>query len=259
MNPKRKRESSLFEAYKASKKHGRYTVMVIPQEVGKETRQYRMKAKTVWTFLVTMALLLVLLVGFGVYGLRNLAEESAILLKTQKEIAEVKADNEELVQANQELTNKVAILSDTVNQKVEEEAAVEAQEAEKTLPKGFPLSGTATVTEANANEAAGEGAIYIPMVIFEASAGTNVIAAGSGIVSYVGPDDTDYGNMIKIDHGNGYISIYRNAAEPKVDLNDEVARGTLLFEMDENTTKLGYEILKDDQFVEPLTLLEIAG
>ncbi len=259
MNPKRKKESSLFEAYKASKKHGRYTVMIIPQEVGKETRQYRVKAKTVWSILVTMALVLVLLVGFGVYGLRNLAEESAILITTQKEIAQVKKDNEELIQVNQELTNKVAILSDTVNQKVEEEAAVEAQEAEKTLPKGFPLSGTATVTEANANEAAGEGAIVIPMVIFEAAAGANVIAAGSGVVSYVGPDDTDYGNMIKIDHGNGYTSIYRNAAEPKVELNDEVTRGTLLFEMNENTTKLGYEIIKDGQFVEPLTLLEIAG
>ena len=187
MNPNRKKESSLFEAYKSSKKHGRYTVMIIPQEVGKETRQYRVKARTVWSMLIVMALILVLLAGFGVYGLRNLAEESAILITTQKEIASVKKDNEELIKANQELTNKVAILSDTVNQKVEEEAAIEAQEAEKTIPKGFPLSGTATVTEANANEAAGEGAIYIPMVIFEASAGTNVIAAGSGVGQFCRP------------------------------------------------------------------------
>lgn len=259
MKAKKNNKSSLFEIHKKQRMHGRYTVMIVPEEIGKEMKRYHIRAKAVWSFFCVVALIFVLLVGFGVYGLRNLAEESTILLKTQAEMLKIKKQNEELILTNEELNNKVTILSDTINQKVEEEATVEAKEAEKSIPKGFPLSGTATVQEANANEAAGEGAIVIPMVIFEASAGTNVIAAGSGTVIYVGPDDTDYGNMIKIDHGNGYTSIYRNAAEAKVAQGDEVSRGTLLFEMDENTTKLGYEIIKDDQFVEPLTLLEIAG
>ena len=259
MQRKKDKVGTLFLNHKKTRNQGRFTLMLVPEGTKRETRRIRIQSRTIWTLLSFGALILVLLTGFGVYGLRNIAEESAILIKTQSAMNAMKQENEELILANEELNNKVTILSDTINQKVEEEAVVKAEQEEQSIPKGFPLSGTATVTEANANEAAGEGAIVIPMVIFEAAAGTNVIAAGDGTVVYSGVDDTDYGNMIKIDHGNGYLSVYRNAADAKVEEGDQVKRGTLLFEMNENTTKLGYEILKDDQFIEPLTMLEIAG
>ena len=244
-----------FSMQKKTKKKKRYTFMIVTSGTNDDVRQLQMPRWTLHTIIGVIILVLVL----GTYGVANILGCINISSESSGEVQKLTTQNQELAKQNEELNNKVTILSDTVNQKVEEEAKKAEETAEKSKPTGFPLSGTATMTEANANEAAGEGALEIPMVIFEAGAGTNVISAGDGIVSYVGPDDTDYGNMIKIDHGNGYVSIYRNAAPARVSEKDEIPRGTVLFQMDETSTKLGYEIMANDQFINPLTLLEIAG
>ncbi len=244
-----------FSMQKKTKKKKRYTFMVITSGTNDGVRQLQMPSWALRT--ITGFLLLVLVLSS--YSIANIFGKVNVSSKTTEEILNLTTKNLELTKLNEELNNKVSILSDTVNQKVEAEAKKAEEMAEKSKPTGFPLSGTATMTEANANEAAGEGALDIPMVIFQAGAGTNVISAGDGIVSYVGPDDTDFGNMIKIDHGNGYVSIYRNAAPARVSEKDEIPRGTVLYQMDETSTKLGYEIMVNDQFINPLTLLEIAG
>lgn len=244
-----------FSMQKKTKKKKRYTFMIVTSGTNDDVRQVQMPR---W-ILHTIVSVIILVLALGAYGVANIFGCVNISSGSNEEVQKLTTQNQELVRQNEELNNKVTILSDTVNQKVEEEAQKAEETAEKSRPTGFPLSGTATMTEANANEAAGEGALEIPMVIFEAGAGTNVISSGDGVVSYVGPDDTDYGNMIKIDHGNGYISIYRNAAPPRVSEKDEIPKGTVLFQMDETSTRLGYEIMANDQFINPLTLLEIAG
>ncbi|MDD3205863.1 MAG: M23 family metallopeptidase [Lachnospiraceae bacterium] len=240
---------------KKTKKKKRYTFMLVTSGTGDAVRQIQMPSWTVKTIIGVIVMVLVICS----YGIANVIGGVTVFNGTSKEVEELTNQNLELTQQKEELTNKVAILSDTVNQKVEEETAKAAETAERCKPTGFPLSGTAGMTEANANEAAGAGATYIPMVIFDAAAGTNVITAGDGTVAYVGPDDTDYGNMIKIDHGNGYVSVYRNAAAARVSEGDEIPRGTVIFQMDETSTRLGYEIISNDEFIDPLSLLEIAG
>ncbi|MDD2971428.1 MAG: M23 family metallopeptidase [Lachnospiraceae bacterium] len=232
-----------------------YTFMILTNGSEEKTRKIRISSKSL--DLVIAVFLVVLAVA--TYGLTHAPGAVTASSGSSQEIVKLTNENLELTQQNTELTNKVAILSDTINQKIEEENAKKQENAEKCMPTGFPLSGTASMTEANANEAAGPGAPKVPMVIFDSSAGTNVITTGDGTVSYVGVDDTDYGNMIKVDHGNGYISVYRNVATPRVSEGDEIPRGTVLFQMDETSTRLGYEIIKEDQAVDPLTLLEIAG
>lgn len=244
-----------FSMQKKTKRKKRYTFMIVTSGTSDSVKQLHMPRWALHTIVGVIILVFVL----GTYGVANIAGGVNDSSKASEEVQKLTEKNLELAQKNEELNNKVTILSDTVNQKVEEEEEKAEETAEKSKPTGFPLSGTATMNEANANEAAGEGALNIPMVIFEAGAGTNVISAGDGTVSYVGPDDTDYGNMIKIDHGNGYVSIYRNAAPARVSENDEIPRGTVLFQMDETSMKLGYEIMANDQFINPLTLLEIAG
>lgn len=244
---------------KKTKKKKRYTMMLISNRTNDAVKQYHMSAKGFGIGISIVVVLLAVMIGVGVFSIRQLASGVGMSVNLESEMADLATKNSELTLQNEELNNKVTILSDTVNQKVEVEAAKAAEDAQKSEPSGFPLSGTATMTEANANEGAGEGAVAIPMIIFEAAAGTKVIASGNGTVSYAGLDDTDYGNMIKIDHGNGYISVYRNAAEAKVSEGDEITRGTLLFEMGEGSTKLGYEIMYKEQFINPLEILEIAG
>lgn len=243
---------------KEHKKKKSYTIMLISNSGG-GIKQRRVTARSIGTGIGLVLAVLAIAIAFGVFSTMQMLNGNVGGSTLKTELEELTKQNGELTTRNEELNNKITILSDTINAKVEKEEIAAAEDAQKSIPTGFPLSGTAKMEEANANEAAGEGAPVIPMIIFEAAANTSVIAAGDGRVSYVGPDDTDYGNMIKIDHGNGYISIYRNAAEMKVAEGDEVKRGTLLFEMGENSTKLGYEIMNQDQFIEPLTVLDIAG
>jgi len=243
--------------YVRQKKQSRkqYTFMLLTNGPMEKARKVRISSRRLDMMIVVFLLLL----AVATYGITHMSGSLSVSTLSNKEVEELTNQNLELTQQNTELTNKVAILSDTINQKIEEETKKQQENAEKCMPTGFPLSGTASMTEANANEAAGPGGTYVPMVIFESSAGTNVISTGDGVVSYVGADDTDYGNMIKIDHGNGYVSVYRNAASARVSEGDEIPRGTVLFQMDEVSTKLGYEILNEEQAIDPLELLEIAG
>ncbi|MBR4671288.1 MAG: M23 family metallopeptidase [Butyrivibrio sp.] len=97
-----------------------------------------------------------------------------------------------------------------------------------------------------------------PLVLFSAASGSNIIAAGTGTIQSV-TSDAKFGNYISIDHGNGYISIYRNSGTPIVSEGDEVDRGDILFVVDGNNTKLGYQIQKDDNYINPEELIEING
>ena len=68
-----------------------------------------------------------------------------------------------------------------------------------------------------------------------------------------------YGNCITIDHGNGYVSIYRNAGESLVHEGDTVTKGATLMVVGSDNTKLGYQIKKDGEFINPEDLVEING
>ncbi len=52
-----------------------------------------------------------------------------------------------------------------------------------------------------------------------------VLAAGSGTVSFAGWTDSGYGNMVLIDHGNGYSTLYGHLSELKVKKGEKVAAG----------------------------------
>ena len=57
-------------------------------------------------------------------------------------------ENEALSVENATLSSKVTVLSETVSKKAENEDALSQETVENALPKGFPLSGSATMKEA---------------------------------------------------------------------------------------------------------------
>ena len=183
----------------------------------------------------------------------------------------MKEANEQLQLEKEELEGEIAqleatisVLSDTVNQKVEAEQALEAEIAEEHIPKGFPMNGTAQIKEDGETDDDGDDASEMHAdaerkeVIFTAAAGTNVITSGAGTVLSVS-EDADYGNLISIDHGNGYVSMYRNGGSPMVKEGNEVIRGAILYVIDDENTDTGYSIRKDDTYVDPMELIEING
>ena len=59
--------------------------------------------------------------------------------------------------------------------------------------------------------------------------GSNVYAAGAGIVTMAqGGYNYGYGNVIQIDHGNGYVTVYAHLSQINVGLCQSVGQGTLI-------------------------------
>ena len=241
------------------KKKRNFTVMVVTETEEGHIRQFHLGAGVIKGIAAVLAAVILFCAGYGVsksMSLSNVSETNAALTaKVENLIQETK----DLELENEELSNKVTLLSETVNDKVQKES----EDAEKYIPTGFPLSGTAAILEEDqtaqgAEQAEEAGEPKEPIVNFAAVGGSAVVATGNGTVVSI-QEDTVYGRMLTLDHGNGYISIYRVAAEPKVKEGDELTKGTMLFEISQEGAVLGYQIQKDNSLIDPLELIEISG
>jgi septal ring factor EnvC (AmiA/AmiB activator) len=184
--------------------------------------------------------------------LREAGELSAVILL----VVALEEENKTLAEQNSKLESQVTeqaeeiqILSDTVSQKVQSENELSATLEKQSLPTEFPLTGSASMEEVTEGE---------PMCIFHASVGTTVVAAASGTVMAVNDDET-YGHSVWVDHGNGYITIYRNKGDATVAVGDSVVQGTTLFVIGEDNADLGYQMQKDGSYINPIDMLAISG
>jgi hypothetical protein len=97
-----------------------------------------------------------------------------------------------------------------------------------------------------------------------APSGDPVHAAADGVVTDVVKSRKGLGNVVEIDHGNGYVTIYRSGTAPKVSEGDEITRGTLLFEMNEDDDNeladtMAYQVTRAGEYIVPTEVLEING
>lgn len=273
MEPKKQRQ----------KKKRRYTLMVISDSAEGGIRQLMLGQRVLTAAAVVVLVLLLGGAGYLVYTGTALERALEVNQTLNTEVNDLTAQKEELTVRNTELTENVTLLSNTINEKVQKEEA----DAQKSIPSGFPLAGAATIQESSEIEAQEsvqeqedqaeaqqenpqEGAAEegpqeeksaeakTPIVVFSASTETSVIVTGNGVVEKI-EADAEYGNVIRVNHGNGYVSIYRNPSPAKVKEGDEITKGTMLIEMTTENETLGYQIMKDGEYIDPLELMEIYG
>lgn len=177
------------------------------------------------------------------------AQQQEAMVELEEQKKQLEEQKNELEAEIESLNNKVVILSETVNEKVQTEQQLSEQLEKQRIPTEFPLTGSASVEEVTEGDA---------ICIFTASVGTMVVATASGTVLAVN-DDGEYGRNVWIDHGNGYITIYRNQGDNVVNVGDMVVQGTTLFMIGEENTRLGYQMIKDDVYINPMDMLAISG
>lgn len=228
----------------------RYSILFVPDAGSADVKRFSVKAGYVAASFTAIVLLTVGALGYCsiLTGRVNSANQTVAALKTQ--IDNLTLENTELMTKNDELQGKVTILSDTISDKVHEEEEREAQIAQGYIPTGFPLKGMASYEERVLDEN--------PIAVFNASQGTSVLATAKGTVSSIA-GDAQSGYIIMVDHTNGYFSVYRNGSAPKVSEGDEVTRETVLFEIEAGKEELGYQIIQNDAYIQPLELMEIYG
>ena len=94
---------------------------------------------------------------------------------------------------------------------------------------------------------------------FAGKAGSEVVAVADGIVSWQGSRG-GYGEMIEIDHGNGYQTRYAHNKELVVKLGDRIEKGQAIALMGSTGRSTGphvhFEILRDGKTVNPANFIK---
>lgn len=265
-----------MESEKHNRKKFNYTIMIVSDSPDGRIKPLCLGPTFIKVFSAVIGLILVIAVCAAAYhsSARDKAQESEQSL--QKKVQQLTDENKALTAENTELNEEIALLSDTVNQKMANEEALAAKEEEKKIPSGFPLAGTGVIVEssetkkvqseneeeAEADAQDGEDVEEIketdPIVVMSAAPGTQVIATADGEVTAVDADPL-YGYRIEITHESGYTSIYRTLSNPEVALGDKIEKGHTLFRFQVAEQLLGYQIMKENKYIDPLEMMEMYG
>lgn len=232
-----------------SKRKSKYALLLVTEKDDGTMKQYTISPTLVEVMAAILFLLIVAVTCKFVYDSITLKDARKEIVDQIVTINNLTDENEALTVENSTLNSKITVLSETVSKKAATEDALSLETVENALPKGFPLSGSATMKEAEEGD---------PMLIFSASQGVNVITTGTGVVVSVDADET-YGTKIIIDHGNGYQSVYRNNGTALVKNGEELGKGYILFTVGEENQELGYQIMKDEEYIDPMLMIDING
>lgn len=123
------------------------------------------------------------------------------------------------------------------------------------VPSAWPLTDRGFVTQRLLAGDAGEH----PGLDIAVPTDSYILAAGNGVVAAVG-DDPTYGRFLRIDHENGYETLYGHASITFKALGERVRRGEVIA-LSGSTGRstaphLHFEILLDDELVDPLTMVQ---
>ncbi len=98
-------------------------------------------------------------------------------------------------------------------------------------------------------------------LFFGGKAGDAVFAATSGEVVYADDGLKEYGQLILLRHGNGYVTAYAHNQKLLVKVGDKVNSGQKIAEMGStgtSTTMLQFQIRLDGKPIDPITVLPIS-
>ena len=233
-----------------------HVVLVTSNATDAGVKQFRIRSKSLWVLIVVLCIVIGAMLGYIVYEEKiwqavsgRSEEQLAQIQRLEETNASLEADKLRLETEIAGLNETVQILSETVSQKTKSESELMGQLEKQSLPTEFPLSGSASMEELADDK---------PICIFTASTGIMVVATARGTVTGV-TDDGEYGHNVQVDHGNGYVTIYRNGGEPQVKIGDSVVGGTALFVIDEGHEKVGYQMMRDGDYISPMEMLAISG
>ena len=234
---------------KSKKAPLRYNVLLVPDD-GRHVKSFHASADLLLFLAAFLILLFVASIGYTVYSSGRVDGYKAQNDRLNSELKTM-SENMILLQAdNEDLQNQLREANVTIESKDTAEKKKNEEESLKSIPSGLPLDGQIPVPS--------EYSDTNHYITFKASAGTKVVAAGDGVVTSVA-DSADYGHVVTIDHGNGYVTIYADSSDPTVNEKDEVIRGTTLFVMSSDSEVLTYEITYEGDYIDPYTVMDING
>lgn len=95
------------------------------------------------------------------------------------------------------------------------------------------------------------------------SEGADIVASDGGVVVFAGWNNGGYGYMVKIDHGNGYSTLYAHCSEVYVEEGQQVCKGEVISALGNTGRSTGphvhFEIINtsDGSVVDPLNYFSV--
>ncbi len=242
-------------------KHKKNHVFIVTSDAADaKVNQFQVRPWLLWLMVVTICV--VIGAGFGYLLYQDQMKEAAdkrideykkVAENLEAQLNDQKAKMEEEAKAFEQqiqgLEQEKEILSTTVQLSKAELEELTSRIEELYHPCLLPLTGAATIEEIADED---------PKCIFHAGEGALVVTTASGTVTEI-IQIPEEGYKVTIDHGNGYMSIYKNTEEPKVKQGEDVMQGATIFVVDRTSLKLEYQILKDGVLMNPMDIMEIDG
>jgi murein DD-endopeptidase MepM/ murein hydrolase activator NlpD len=170
-------------------------------------------------------------------------------------------------QVTEEVTYVNGLKSDTkvTNEKIITEAVNEKVEVGTLGEEAKPASGsfifpvTGTISSVFGPRDYGNGKHF--GIDIAAGAGNPVHAADTGTVTFAGWNSGGYGNLVIIDHGNGFVTYYAHNSQLCVKKGDKVNQGTTIALVGTTGDSTGnhchFEVVHNGQKVDPFNYLSM--
>ncbi|MCR5626837.1 MAG: peptidoglycan DD-metalloendopeptidase family protein [Lachnospiraceae bacterium] len=236
---------------KSSKQNNpsKYSVLFVPDNA-ENVKQFNIGID----FLIVLGVILVLIFVAGVaYVLHSAAQvedQQAQILALTAQVNALTNANVMMEATIEELNSELREANATINTSNYMKEQTEQARAMDYIPSGLPLDGQVSVPSAYTDDT--------KYISFVTGSGTKIVATGAGVVTSI-VDDATYGHVIQVDHDNGYVSVYYSTAEPMVNEGDSVIRGTPLFICGDEDSILYYQIMYENKYVDPGTIMKIDG
>ena len=238
-----------------------FSVLLIPNTGGK-SRQFHVSRFSFRLGVGVLAVLLMAIAGAAAWtGFQFTRQENVRRQVTQQKetIETLEAQMQALEQEKGTLLAELETMqnetaSDAQNAAEEgAEAEMEsAPEKDTSVPRRYPYTGISTVLSDYSAEQ--------PYLSLNTNLDGNVVATGDGMVVTVESDDT-YAHIIEVEHNNGYKSRYmcRQEAQTQIQAGAQVQAGDILLTVLTDDTQLDYQILFEEEAIDPLTVFEAKG
>jgi murein DD-endopeptidase MepM/ murein hydrolase activator NlpD len=150
---------------------------------------------------------------------------------------------------DQQLTSREAQLD------VLEEVIMNRQLRSESKPRGRPIAKgwTSSYYGKRTDPFSGKLAMHKGMD-FAGKEGSNIVAVANGVITWAG-ERYGYGQLIEINHGNGYTTRYGHNAKLLVEVGDSIEKGQTISLMGSTGRSTGphvhFEVLKNDRQINP--------
>lgn len=234
-------------------KHKESFSLLLISNTGKTSRHFHVSPIVFRLFTVLMLLICVSLGWLGFEFSMNQAKEANLqeqIVSQAQLIRQLETEKENLSNEKLVLTSENETLLQAVKENTEETNPEEAEAS--ALPNRYPCTGSGILISSYSQEQ--------PFISIDTQAESKLIAAGNGTILSVTSDNT-YPLIIEVEHENGYRTRYmcKKNAEVRAEEGAQVFTGDILVNINTNNTQLDYQIIYENEPIDPLTIIEAEG